>query len=291
VLVFTQSSGADMYLLVNSYTGVCYTAGDSTAGYAGETDALIMSNVYGGTSNFQFDCAANPPYATNTTGTTGDRGSWLHSLGINQVTLHWVKGRFPLFVQGCSSQGVSGASFSIYDVAGGTLLASGTTDATGHAYPTLPIRSTCYFVVSASRFYGYSGTEPFQCGTISNLQIINGSFDTTIYACESACGYPIKQTLYLSMPGLGSAVPLIYQVGLTPSQWTSANIVIGANTYQFQFLATGGLTIYKNAGTGGAVTCNGSNYHITCPPSFSFTFDMTIAACSSDLGTTGTITE
>jgi hypothetical protein len=190
--------------------------------------------------------------------------------------------KFPVRAQGCqlgSYPGVPGASFSIYDHAGGTLLYSGTTDASGNALADLPGNGSYYYTVSAPRWFGYSGTTTFSIGSVTSLPLYLGQFDTSLYACNG-CPSPISQTLHATFVGTGPFVMLWNGSG----QWL-ATVIVAGHTYQFQLDQNAGFSIARD-GVNCVISTTG-----TCPPAYQLNVTVSAdATCFPEIGN-GTITE
>lgn len=147
-------------------------------------------------------------------------------------------------VKGCNNLGVSGLTVSVYTSNGGSLLASGTTDANGQVVLSWPGASGSYYVTvtGSARFASYGQTLTLACpsGTATiTLTVATG------YHCASGsgCALPYKDTLHASDTLLGAAT-LTYQTSGTYSgSW------IATTSYTYAGLTQPNGVVYCFSGT------------------------------------------
>lgn len=212
-------------------------------------------------------------------------------------------------VEGCNSLGYSGLTVSVYTASGGTLLASGTTDASGSVSLSWDGTSSPYVTVTgqSTRFAAYGQTLTLTSGgtTTITLTVAAG------YVCIPTCLQPIATTLHLTYAG--QAYTLTYgaaTVCSNPYQWTSAvvnqpNATVNSVNSSFNCTTITGSTPSQicaspngtsgldftlvgyvdcncsgwqgltnaafNSGTGICVTVLNSSVSLACPPSLSVT--------------------
>jgi hypothetical protein len=113
-------------------------------------------------------------------------------------------------IGGCGGFVLQNATVSIWtDNTKVTLLATGTTDASGKVTLNIGTAGTYYKEISASRFVTLSSTQAFTCS--SNLSFTLSTI-VSGYHCAN-CAYPIKDTLTYTDSILGSTT-LTYTSGL-----------------------------------------------------------------------------
>lgn len=179
-------------------------------------------------------------------------------------------------ITGCNSLGVSGATVSVYNTNGGTLLAQAVTPLNGSV--TLLWSGSCsvYVTVTSSRFvsYGQSLTLTQNGTTTIGLSITSG------YHCMSECGIPVADTLNATFTIAGAQT-----FTFSGSAWTSTFDVSG-HTYVATLTETATRSITRDG-----TTCGTINGVVTCPTSFSATMlPPAFATCRNEIGT-ATLTE
>jgi hypothetical protein len=100
-------------------------------------------------------------------------------------------------VQGCNSLAYAGVTVSVYDVMGGTLLDTDTTDGSGHATLTWSGTSGTYYVTVtgiSTRFNAYGQNLTIGCGSGTTITLSAA----TGYVCFPGCLLPVATTLSLT---------------------------------------------------------------------------------------------
>lgn len=171
-------------------------------------------------------------------------------------------------VRGCNGLNYQGATVSIYDHSGGTLLASGTTNSSGNATLTFAVSSFPYWLTIAGSARLSSVAQNFsQCGGTATFTLTPAAG----YACIGGCVLPVATTLFASLTcGLhcNSIVNITLTYNSSTNQWSGSSgttgvEVSGAPGNQPTVLFSGGPCPFT------------PSYTITCPPSFNITFDGT----------------
>lgn len=114
-------------------------------------------------------------------------------------------------ISGCNSNALAGATVSVYDEEGGTLLTSGPTAANGYAALYWSGSCSVYVTVTADRFADHGASYTL---SPSGTTTIGLTANTTDYVCVSDCAYPIAKTLYATHDVLG-ALTLTYNASGT----------------------------------------------------------------------------
>jgi hypothetical protein len=172
-------------------------------------------------------------------------------------------------VRGCNAVAYPGVVASVYDHAGGTLLASGTTDGTGHVALSWAGGPGSYYVTvtgQSARFAASAQTLTLTCGGATTISLAPAAG----YACWSAtCLQPVKTALNVTVIGpfgtqTGTAT---YQAGGGFWEWVYTDPGTG-NTFIADFAAFGVTATWENVAS---TNCNWSDVTtMTCPPSFAF---------------------
>ena len=152
---------------------------------------------------------------------------------------------------------------NVFDHSGGTLLASGTVDATGHVILTFTGTSGTFWVTittASARFNSYAQTDNLTCG---------GAFTITLTAatgfqCIAGCPIPLANTLHLTDPAIAGG-PVTATLTWTGTDWAgTANVSFPGNSctgvtcaaatvpVTYVFLTSGELSIsFPSGGLGG----------------------------------------
>lgn len=104
-------------------------------------------------------------------------------------------------VLGCNSLGVAGVTVAVYTASGGTLLASGATDATGHVTLSWAGAGGAYWVTItgglSGRFVAYAQSMTMTCGHTTTITLTAASG----YTCIPTCAVPLKNTIVATYAG------------------------------------------------------------------------------------------
>jgi len=184
-------------------------------------------------------------------------------------------------VNGCNSLVLSGATVNVYDTSGGTLLASGTTDAGGNVTLLWSGSCSCYVTATEAtgRLTAYGSSLSLTANSTTVLSMLPAASG---YTCDSACTLPISNTLHATFPSAGTKT-LTFSGGA----WTSSFSQSGHAYVITLTVATNVMTITRDGVSCGAVTWSIT----TCPPSFAATITVPAGSCNTELGGNGTLTE
>lgn len=194
-------------------------------------------------------------------------------------------------VTGCNALGLEGATVGVWtDSSKTTLVATGTTDASGNLTLDLGSAGTYYREVSASRFATASGNFTATCtgGTVSDaLSPASG------YHCYTGCSIPLPDTLHFSDSALGTSGTATWFAPL--SRWLGSDSfsTFGcggcpagtAVTVGYALETTGVITVSWQVDGSGCPVASGTPTSIhniaglatTCPMSFSAAWSFTDA--------------
>lgn len=140
-------------------------------------------------------------------------------------------------VHGCDGTGYPGVTVSVYSASGGTLLASGTTDASGDVSLAWTGTGSTWWVTvggASARFQAFA----------QSMGLINGNFtpldlaEATGYHCSQLCLLPLADALHLTDSIVG-AVALNYDAGT--GNW------VGTATYNYPGCGAAGCGCVANA--------------------------------------------
>lgn len=180
-------------------------------------------------------------------------------------------------VEGCNGLVVSGATVSVYNTMGGTLLASKVSATNGSAI--LIWQASCSVYVTASETSGrltYADSPSLSAGAQTILTMTPASG----YACIAGCLLPISQTLTATFSTAGAQT-----LTFSGTTWTGSFTASG-NSYVVTIHQSGFVIIDRNGTSCGSVGWA----VVSCPPSFSATITPPSGPCLTELGT-GTVTE
>ena len=107
-------------------------------------------------------------------------------------------------IKGCNSFALPGATVSVYDSSGGTLLAFGTTDASGNCSLVWSGSCTVYVTITAERFTPYGQTLSLSANGTQNITLT----PDTGYHCSivwTNCTWPLSNTLHYTNSFFGNA--------------------------------------------------------------------------------------
>lgn len=116
-------------------------------------------------------------------------------------------------VVGCTGLGVAGATFNLYDHAGGTLLYSGTTNSGGGIPQVYFDNAPNPFWITVTspdpRLQDHAGSHTLVCGTAPSNQTTITLALNSAYVCVTGCAIPVAKTLHTTHPKFG-ALTLVY---------------------------------------------------------------------------------
>jgi hypothetical protein len=146
-------------------------------------------------------------------------------------------------VRGCNSLPVAGLTVSVYTAAGGTLLASGTTNGSGQVALSWSGSSGNYYATVtgglSARFNAYAQTVAINCGASTTINLT----PATGYTCIPTCAVPLADTIHASYAGqLYTLVYGTYTSPLSLTGWLSSVVDLPGATV-------------PNNGPGGDCTC------------------------------------
>jgi hypothetical protein len=189
-------------------------------------------------------------------------------------------------ITGCNGSALPGATVSIWtNSTKTTLLATGTTDASGYIdlnIATAGGAAVYYEVAYSPRFTTAAVTTgTIACGQYNDLAPLTVALSPAAgYTCLSSCEVPLANTIHATFSTAG-LVTLIK----SGANWTATGTVAG-QTYVFSFDGSA-WTITRNGVSCGAIGWS----FISCPPSFAGTLTIPAGACTTELGSTATISE
>lgn len=251
------------------------------------TDGTFTCEQPGGTSGalLHLDSFTCNPFALNYSTTLTDCVFLNGNLDTFKITAPSISG-FPVCCQtfhaeGCNGRDIAGATVSVYDAMGGTLLASGTTSATGLLTPWWSGSCNAYVTATepSGRLAGYAASLS---ATATGTTVLSLLPEASGYTCLASCALPLADTLHVTFPAAG-AQTLTASAGV----WTSSFTFSG---HAYVITLTGSSNAM--AITRDGVSC-GTVFHVvtSCPPSFASTIILPTGTCKTELGGNGTMTE
>lgn len=187
-------------------------------------------------------------------------------------------------VEGCGSLAISGATVSVYDHSGGTLLASGTTDGSGNVALSLSSAGTYWVTITgmSARFasFGQNTTISGSGTVILTLSAAAG------YICYTPCPIPLPTTLHATFSSLVSPTTLTWNSGTGSWEGTWTN---GIEEYTFDLFPGGSFKMTDDV----SGTCSAFFVSVStaCPPSTSLSWHMPSGTCLFPGTLDSTVTE